>query len=71
MKQLEYNIQRYINSYNSMYIIEDRSLDIIKEIELNRLRRLDRFMKPTIINDMNMIFKTLLSKNELLNYGRR
>lgn len=52
MKQLEYNIQRYINSYNSMYIIEDRSLDIIREIELNRLRRLDRFMKPTIINDM-------------------
>lgn len=70
MKQLEYNIQRYINSYNSMYIIEDRSLDIIREIELNRLRRLDRFMKPTIIN--GMIFKTiLLSKNELLNYGRR
>lgn len=71
MKQLEYNIQRYINSYNSMYIIEDRSLDIIREIELNRLRRLDRFMKPTIINDMIMIFNTLLSKNKLLNYGRR
>ena len=70
MRQLEYNIQRYINSYNSMYIIEDRSLDIIREIELNGLRRLDRFMKPTIINCM--IFKTiLLSKNELLNYGRR
>lgn len=71
MKQLEYNIQRYINSYNSMYIIEDKSLDIIREIELNRLRRLDRFMKPTIINDMIMIFNTLLSKNKLLNYGRR
>lgn len=71
MKQLEYSIQRYINSYNSMYIIEDRSLDIIREIELNRLRRLDRFMKPTIINDMIMIFNTLLSKNKLLNYGRR
>lgn len=71
MKQLEYNIQRYINSYNSMYIIEDRSLDIIREIELNRLRRIDRFMKPTIINDMIMIFNTLLSKNKLLNYGRR
>lgn len=71
MKQLEYNIQRYINSYNSMYIIEDRSLDIIREIELNRLRRLDRFMKPTIINDMIIIFNTLLSKNKLLNYGRR
>lgn len=71
MKQLKYNIQRYINSYNSMYIIEDRSLDIIREIELDRLRRLDRFMKPTIINDMIMIFNTLLSKNKLLNYGRR
>lgn len=70
MKQLEYNIQRYINSYNSMYIIEDRSLDIIREIELNGLRRLNGLMNPTIIN--GMIFKTiLLSKNELLNYGRR
>lgn len=69
MKQLEYNIQRYINSYNSMYILEDRSLDIIREIELNGLRRLDRFMKPTITN--GMIFNFLLSKNELLNYGRR
>lgn len=64
MKQLEYNIQRYINSYNSMYIIEDRSLDIIREIELNRLRRLDRFMKPTIINDI--IFKLFFL--ERMNY---
>lgn len=70
MKQLEYNIQRYINSYHSMYIIEDRSLDIIREIELNGLRRLNGLMNPTIINEM--IFKTIfLSKNELLNYGRR
>lgn len=70
MKQLEYNIQRYINSYNSMYILEDRSLDIIREIELNGLRRLNGLMNPTIINEM--IVKTiLLSKNELLNYGRR
>ena len=53
-----------------MYILEDRSLDIIREIELNGLRRLNGLMNPTIIN--NMIFKTiLLSKNELLNYGRR
>lgn len=70
MKKLEYNILKDINSFNSIYVTEDKSFGIIKEIQFNNLLRISALMKPTIINGMFALTFTPISKNELLDYER-
>lgn len=70
MKKLEYNILKDINSFNSIYVIEDKSFGIIKEIQFNNLLRISALMKPTVINGMLALTFTPINKDELLNYER-
>lgn len=70
MKKLEYNILKDINSFNSIYVTEDKSFGIIKEIQFNNLLRISALMKPTVIDGMFALTFIPISKNELLDYER-
>lgn len=70
MKKLEYNILKDINSFNSIYVTEDKAFGIIKEVQFNNLLRISVLMKPTVINEMFALTFTPISKNELLDYER-
>lgn len=70
MKKLEYNILKDINSFNSIYVTEDKAFGIIREIQFNNLLRISTLIKPTVINGMFALTFTPISKDELLDYER-
>lgn len=70
MNKLEYSIMRDINSFNSIYVTEDKAFGIVREIQFNNLLRISALMKPTVIDNIFALTFAPINENELLDYER-